>query len=165
MISRSAGALLAAVAIAAGIAGCGGSSKSSSSTTTSVASSSSAGGTQLSKTRYEQTLGPLLNQQVAPALRTALANGGLADPKRLAVAIANVKLAHDKMAAVNPPAAIADLHQKAVAALGAILVDMQKLRAAELQKNRSAGLAALKSLKTDAIAIVTVGNNFQSRGF
>jgi len=156
--------------VAAGAAGCGGSSKSSSSTpaTSTTASSSAAAsgnGSPLSKTAYERQLGPLLNDQVAPALRTALANGGIANPTRLSSAIAEVKLAHDRMAAVNPPSAIADLHRQAVTALGAIQADMQKLRTAELKKVKSDALSALNSLKTDAQKIVTVGNQFQARGF
>ena len=127
--------------------------------------SASASGSALSKAAYEQQLGPLLNNQVAPALRTALANGGIGNPQRLSAAIAEVKLAHDRMAAVNPPAAIADLHAQAVSALAAIEADMEKLRTAELAKARSAGLAALGSLKTDAAKIVTIGNQFSARGF
>jgi hypothetical protein len=166
--------LLAAAAMAAGVVGCGGSSKSSSSASSSTAAASTAstttaasssGSAPLSKAAYEQQLGPLLNDQVAPALRTALANGGIADPKKLSSAIAEVKLAHDRMAAVNPPAAIAALHQQAVAALAAIKADMEKLRTAELKKAKPDALNALNSLKTDAQKIVTVGNQFQARGF
>ena len=169
MIRYRAGALLAAAAVAAGAAGCGSSSKNSSSASSSTAPASTApasnGSAPLSKAAYEQTLGPLLNNQVAPALKTALANGGIADPTKLSSAIADVKLAHDRMAAVTPPSAIADLHQQAVTALGAIKADMEKLRAAELKKARSDALSALNSLKADAQKIVTVGNQFQARGF
>ncbi len=174
MIRYRAGAALAAIVVAAGAAGCGGSSKSASSTstpssaaasTTSAASSSSAAGQPLTKAAYEQELGPLLNDQVAPALRTALANGGITNPSKLASAIGEVKLAHDRMAAVNPPSAIADLHQQAVTALAAIQADMQKLHTAELKKAKSDALNALSALKTDAQKIITVGNKFQARGF
>jgi hypothetical protein len=167
--------LLAAAVVAAGAAGCGGSSKSSSSassstaaastTSTASAAATASGSGALSKTAYEQQLGPLLNNQVAPALRTALANGGIANPSRLSSAISEVKLAHDRMAAVNPPSAIADLHRQAVTALGAIQSDMVMLRAAELKKAKSDALTALNALKTDAQKIVTVGNQFQARGF
>jgi hypothetical protein len=175
VIRYRAGALLAAAAVAAGTVGCGGSSKSSSSASsstaaastasTTTAASSSSGSGPLSKAAYEQQLGPLLNNQVAPALRTALANGGIADPKKLSSAIAEIKLAHDRMAAVNPPGPIAALHQQAVAALAAIKADMEKLRSAELKKAKPDALSALNSLKTDAQKIVTVGNQFQARGF
>ncbi len=153
MTKHRAGALLAVAALAVGAAGCGSSS------------SSSSGPKPLTKAAYEQQLGPLLNNQVAPALRTALANGGIANPQKLAAAIADVKLAHDRMAAVTPPSAIADLHGQAVVALAAIQADMVKLRTAELNKSRSDGLAALQSLKSDATKIVNIGNEFQSRGF
>ncbi len=152
-MKHRAGALLAMAAVAVGAAGCGSSS------------SSSSGPKPLSKAAYEQQLGPLLNNQVAPALRTALSNGGIANPQKLAAAIADVKLAHDRMAAVIPPTAIASLHSQAVVALAAIEADMQKLRTAELNKSRSDGLAALGALKTDAAKIVTVGNQFSARGF
>jgi hypothetical protein len=142
---------MAAVAVAA--SGCGSSS------------SSSSGPKPLSKAAYEQQLGPLLNNQVAPALRTALSNGGIANPQKLALAIADVKLAHDRMAAVTPPTAIASLHSQAVVALAAIEADMQKLRTAELNKARSDGLAALTALKADATKIVTIGNQFSAQGF
>jgi hypothetical protein len=171
VIRYRAGALLATAAVAIGAAGCGGSSKSSSSassptpgTSTTAASSSSASG-PISKVAYERQLGPLLNDQVAPALRTALANGGIADPNKLASAISDVKLAHDRMAAVNPPSAIADLHRQAVTALAAIQSDMVKLRSAELKKAKSDALSALSLLRSDAQKIVTVGNQFQARGF
>jgi hypothetical protein len=169
VIKHRAGALLATAAVAVIAAGCGSSSKSSSASSTTAASASStasAGGSQpVSKTDYEQQLGPLLNNKVAPALRTALANGGIANPQRLGAAIAEVKLAHDRMAAVNPPAAIADLHQQAVTDLAAIQADMEKLRVAELNKARTNGLAALKALRADATKIVNIGNAFSARGF
>jgi hypothetical protein len=166
VIRYRAGAALAAIVVAAGAAGCGSSKSSSSSGASSTVAASSANGSQpLTKAAYEQQLGPLLNDQVAPALRTALANNGIANPAKLQSAIGEVKLAHDRMAAVNPPTAIADLHKQAVSALAAIQVDMQKLHTAELKKAKSDALDALKALRTDAQKIVAVGNQFQSRGF
>src|SRR5437660_5882948 len=105
-------AIAISVAVAFALAGCGG------------------GGSKphpLSKAAYEQKLGPLLNQQVAPAVRTALANGGILDPKKVGDAIASVKTAHDQMASVTPPTAVADLHRKAVAVLAALVTDMTRL--------------------------------------
>jgi hypothetical protein len=166
---RGTGALALTVALV--IAGCGGSSKSSSSTSGGATSSSttsaasSAANAPLSKAQYESQLGPLLNGRVAPALRTALSNGGIANPTRLTVAIDNVRLAHDRMAAVTPPAAIADVHAKAVTLLGSLVTDLTELRAAELKKSRNDALSALNAIKRDGQSIVTIGNQFTARGF
>lgn len=173
---RRTGALALAIGLA--IAGCGGSSKSSSTaasassttqTTSSVTSSSTtssaSSGQALSKADYEAQLGPLLNNQVAPALRTALSNGGITNPKRLSVAIAEVKLAHDRMAAVTPPAPIADVHAKAVSLLGSLTGDLVKLRAAELKKSKNDALSALNAIKKDGQAIVAIGDKFTARGY
>jgi hypothetical protein len=174
---RGTGALALAVGLA--IAGCGGSSKSSSSstassttsTTSSAASSttssaaSSAAASALTKAQYEAQLGPLLNGRVAPALKTALSNGGIANPSKLSVAIANVKLAHDRMAAVTPPSAIADIHAKAVTLLGSLVSDLTKLRAAELKKSKNDALSALNAIKNDGQTIITIGSEFTARGF
>ena len=147
---RRAIALSAAVVFA--LAGCGG----------------GGGGSKpqpLTKAAYEQKLGPLLNQQVAPAVRTALANGGILDPKKVGDAIASVKTAHDQMASVTPPNAVADLHKKAVSVLAALVSDMTKLRDAEGKKDTSAEAGALSQITTDAKSLVDVGGQFTSRGY
>ena len=119
----------------------------------------------LTKAQYEQKLGPLLNQQVAPAVRAALANGGILDPSKVTTAIASVKTAHDQMASVTPPTAVADLHKRAVAVLAALVTDMTKLRDAETKKDTSAERGALTNITTDARGLVDVGSQFTSRGF
>jgi len=158
-------ALLALVA-----AGCGGSSKtttssSSPSTSPSPATSTNQSNPPLTKAEYEARLGPLLNNQVVPSLRAALANGGAADPTRLTQAISSLKTAHDQMAAVNPPTEIADLHQQAVTVLGAMVSDATKLRDAEVAHDTAAEQSAANALKADAQQIQNVGNQLTQRGY
>jgi hypothetical protein len=156
-------ALLALVA-----AGCGGSSKKSSSPSTSPSPATSTtqdSNPPLTKAEYEARLGPLLNNQVVPSLRAALANGGAADPTRLTQAINSLKTAHDQMAAVNPPTEIADLHQQAVTVLGAMVSDATKLRDAEVAHDTSAEQSAANALKADAQQIQNVGNQLTQRGY
>ena len=98
-------------------------------------------------------------------MRAALANGGILDPNKVTTAIASVKTAHDQMASVTPPTAVADLHKRAVAVLGALVTDMTKLRDAEKKKDTSAERGALTQITTDARGLVDVGSQFTSRGF
>jgi hypothetical protein len=160
---------LCAAALAA--AGCGSSSSSSSSTTTAASSSTTSSSTAatgaqpLSKAEYESKLGPLLNLQVAPALHVAFANGGARHPQNVTAAIGEIKLAHDRMAALTPPTAVADLHRNAVAVLAAMITDMTKLRDAEKKSDTSAEVSAAKAVKGDALQLQSVGNKFTARGY
>jgi hypothetical protein len=174
-ISRSA---VAAATIALAVAGCGSSSKHSSantgstgstvntatqsSTTTNTATTS---GQSLSKAQYEAKLAPLLNDRVGPALRSALANGGAANPQKLATAISLIRQAHDAMAALNPPTQIADLHNQAVTALGALAADMSKMRSSLQANDKSALVVAVKTVERDALKIESIGSQMSARGF
>jgi hypothetical protein len=119
----------------------------------------------LTKAEYEQKLGPLLNQVVVPALRAALANGGARNPQKLGAAITNVKLAHDQMASVTPPAAVADLHGKAVAVLSSMVTHLTRLRDAETKHDKTAAVSAATALKDDGLKLQSVGSQFTSRGY
>ena len=156
---------LCAAAVAA--AGCGSSSKSSSSVTSSASSTptSSSSSQPLSKAQYERKLGPLLNDVVDPALRATLGVGGAADPQKLGAAITSVRLAHDRMAAITPPAEVADLHQQTVALLAAMISDMTKLRDAETGSDKSGVASAAGALKAEAQHLETLGSQFTSRGY
>src|SRR5947209_4419639 len=161
--------LAVAVALMALVAaGCGGSSKSTTSSAASSpspATSTTQSNPPLTKAEYEARLGPLLNDQVVPSLRAALANGGAADPTKLTQAISSLQTAHDQMAAVNPPTEIADLHHQAVTVLGAMVSDATKLRDAEVAHDTSAEQAAANALKADAQQIQNVGNQLTQRGY
>jgi hypothetical protein len=165
----SASVALPVCALVVAGAGCGSSSKSSSSarvsSTTSTSSRSSSGSQRLTKAQYEQKLGPLLNNVIDPALRDALSNGGARSPRKLGAAITLLRLSHDQMAAAAPPAAVADLHKRTVAALVSMISDMTKLRVAEARSDTSAGSAAVAALKTDAQRLETLGSQFTSRGY
>lgn len=176
-ISRSA---VAAATIALVLAGCGGSSKSNhssantgspTSTVTTATQSSAATnaaattGQPLSKAQYEAKLAPLLNDRVGPALRSALANGGAANPQKLATAISLIRQAHDAMAKLNPPTQIADLHRQAVASLGALADDMSKMRSSLQANDKNALVAAVKTVEGDALKIESIGSQMSARGF
>ena len=174
-ISRSA---VAAATIALALAGCGGSSKHSSantgstaSTVTTAAQSSTAtntattGGQPLSKAQYEAKLAPLLNDRVGPALRAALANGGAANPQKLGTAISLIQQAHNAMASLNPPTQIADLHRQAVTALGALAAGMSKMRSSLQANDKSALVAAVRTVESDALKIESIGKQMSARGF
>jgi hypothetical protein len=157
---------LAVLVLAVGASGCGGSSsKSSSSSSTPAPSTTATVPPPLSKASYEQQLGPLLNNRVAPALRALNANGGVLNPSHLKQEISLLETALNKMAALTPPAAVADLHKKAVAALGSTIADVTKLRTAELANDRTAGIAAAKALNADGGRLVAVGSQFTARGY
>lgn len=165
--SASVALALCASVVAGG--GCGSSSKSSSSvrvsSTASTSSSSSSGSQRLTKAQYEQKLGPLLNDVVDPALRDVFSNAGARSPRKLGAAITILRLSHDQMAAITPPAAVAYLHKQTVAALASMISDMTKLRDAEARSDTPAGSAAIAALKTDAQHLETLGSHFTSRGY
>jgi hypothetical protein len=162
------GAAVAASTLALAVAGCGGSSKSNSTSTGSSNSSSTpttANSQPLTKAQYEQRLGPLFNNQIDPALKSALANGGATNPQNLTTAVGLVTEARDAMAAINPPTGIADLHKQAVLYLTALIKDMSKLRDAAQAKNTGDYQAAAKSVQGDAQQIQTVGQKFVAKGY
>src|SRR5947209_11904832 len=104
------GAAVAASTLALAVAGCGGSSKSSSTSSSSSSSSSSStaapsstpttSGQPLTKAQYEQKLGPLFNNQIDPALKSALSNGGATNPQSLTTAVGLVTEARDAMSSI-----------------------------------------------------------------
>jgi hypothetical protein len=158
------------------VAGCGSSSNKSStkSTASSAASTTSSTSTTttgsntsgaLTKAQYEAKLGPLLNDQVVPALRNALANGGARNPQKLAAAVAALNEAHNAMASINPPQKVADLNQQAVNVLASLSSDLSKMRSALLSKNRSDYVNAAKSAVKDALKMQNIGNQLTARGF
>jgi ABC-type glycerol-3-phosphate transport system substrate-binding protein len=166
------GAAVAASTLALAVAGCGGSSKSNTTSSTSSASSTSlststptSSGQPLTKAQYEQKLGPLFNNQIDPALKSALSNGGAANPQNLTTAVGLVTEARDAMAAINPPSGIADLHKQAVQYLSALIKDMSKLRDAAQSKNSGDYQTAAKAVTNDAKQIQTVGNKFVAKGY
>ena len=168
------GAAVAASTLALAVAGCGGSSKPSSTSSSSPSSSSSTAapsstpttsGQPLTKAQYEQKLGPLFNNQIDPALKSALSNGGATNPQRLTTAVGLVTEARDAMSSIKPPTGIADLHQQAVTYLSALIKDMSKLRDAAQAKNAGDYQTAAKSVENDARQIQTVGNKFVAKGY
>jgi hypothetical protein len=160
------GAAVAASTLALAVAGCGGSSKSSSTSTASSTSTTATTSSQpLTKAQYEAKLGPLFNNQIDPALKSALSNGGATNPQNLTTAVGLVTEARDAMAAINPPTGIADLHKQAVSYLTALIKDMSKLRDAAQAKNNGDYQTAAKAVENDAKQIQTVGNNFVAKGY
>ena len=119
----------------------------------------------MTKAEYEAKLGPLLNDVVDPALKAALSNGGIRNPQKVTAAIASVKVAHDEMARVKPPAAVADLHGRTVTVLSSMIADMTRLRDAETKHDTSGESSAAKGLKNDAEKLVKLGDAFTSRGY
>src|SRR5437868_3711456 len=166
------GAAIAASTLALAVAGCGGSSKSNSTPSTSSMSSSSSStptsstpttsGQPLTKAQYEAKLGPLFNNQIDPALKSALSNGGATNPQSLTTAVGLVTEARDAMSSINPPTGIADLHKQAIQYLSALIKDMSKLRDAAQAKNSGDYQTAAKSVTNDAKQIQTVGQEFVS---
>jgi hypothetical protein len=165
------GAAVAASTLALAVAGCGGSSKSNSTSTASSSPSSSststptASGQPLTKAQYEAKLGPLFNNQIDPALKSALSNGGATNPQNLTTAVGLVTEARDAMAAINPPTGIADLHHQAVTYLTSLITDMTKLRDAAQAKNNGDYQTAAKAVENDAQQIQTVGQKFVAKGY
>ena len=163
------GAAVGASALALALAGCGGSSKTSSTSSSSSSSASAtattANGQPLTKAQYEAKLGPLFNNQIDPALKSALSNGGATNPQSLTTAVGLVTEARDAMSSIKPPTGIADLHQQAVTYLSALIKDMSKLRDAAQAKNAGDYQTAAKSVENDARQIQTVGNKFVAKGY
>ena len=179
VVSRfTSGSAVAAAVLVLAVAGCGGSSKkptsSSKSTASSVTSTTSSvpttttgttGSKPLSKAAYEAKLGPLLNGKVVPALRSALANGGAANPQKLATAVHLIDEARGAMASLRPPTRVADLNQAAVTTLGALAADMTKMKDSLQAQNRGAYVNAARQAVRDALKIQNVGNQLTARGF
>jgi hypothetical protein len=191
MRTYSSWAAVAASILALALAGCGGSSKKSTTSTTAASSgtstpaltsttstsgkttstsgktstSSTAGSHPLTKAAYEAKLGPLLNGRVAPALKSALANGGATSPQKLATAAHLLDEARDAMASLTPPTQIADLNQQAVVALGTLGADMTKMRDELVAHNNTGYVNAAHQTVTDALKIEAIGNQFTKRGF
>ena len=176
----SSGSAVAAAVLALAVAGCGSSSKKSSSSskstaspTTSTTSTSSTSTTSttstssnaLTKAQYEAKLGPLLNDRVVPALRSALANGGARNPDKLQQAVNVLNEAHNAMASIKPPPKVADLNQQAVNVLASLSSDLAKMRSALLAKNRSDYVNAAKGAVKDALKMQNVGNQLTARGY
>jgi hypothetical protein len=165
------GAAVAASTLALAVAGCGGSSKSSSTSTASstpastTPASTTSSGQPLTKAQYEAKLGPLFNNSIDPALKSALSNGGATNPQSLTTAVGLVTEARDAMSSINPPTGIADLHKQAVGYLTALVNDMSKLRDAAQAKNSSDYQTAAKAVESDARNIQTVGNKFVAKGY
>lgn len=170
------GAAVAASILALALAGCAGSSKKSSSSTSSASltsastsgptsTSAKTGSNPLTKAAYESKLGPLLNGRVAPALKSALANGGAKNPQKLQTAANLIDEAHNAMASLTPPAKIAALNREAVATLGALATGMRKMRDELLAHSKSGYLSAAKATATEALKLEAVGNQFTARGY
>ncbi len=161
------GAAVVASTLALAVAGCGSSSKSKSTSTASSSASptTTASGQPLTKAQYEAKLGPLFNNQIDPALKSALSNGGASNPQNLTTAVGLVTEARDAMAAINPPTGIADLHHQAVTYLTSLITDMTKLRDAAQAKNNGDYQTAAKSVENDAQQIQTVGQKFVAKGY
>ena len=167
------GAAAAASALALAVAGCGGSSKSSTTATaspsttpaSSTPASTTASGQPLTKAQYEAKLGPLFNNSIDPALKSALSNGGATNPQSLTTAVGLVTEARDAMSSINPPTGIAVLLKQAVTYLSALVNDMAKLRDAAQAKNANDYSSAAKAVEADARNIQTVGNKFVAKGY
>jgi hypothetical protein len=178
-VSRFAsGSAVAAAVLALAVAGCGGSSKKSTSSSKSTASpatsatasgatttTSTTGGKPLSKAAYEAKLGPLLNGQVVPALRSALSNGGATNPQKLGTAVHLIDEARDAMASLTPPTRVADLNQAAVTTLGALAADMTKMKQNLQAHNKTAYVNAARQSVRDALKLQNVGNELSARGY
>jgi hypothetical protein len=119
----------------------------------------------VSKAVYEQKLGPLFNNQIDPALQSALSNGGATNPQNLTNAVRLVTEARDAMESIAAPRPIADLHNQAITYLTALTNDMTKLRNAAQANDSSAYQTAAAAVQNDAQQIQTIGNQFVARGY
>jgi hypothetical protein len=172
-IKSSRAAVVGSVVVLA-VAGCGGSSKKSTSSassasstpsTTSASTTSTTGSQPLSKAAYEAKLGPLLNDRVGPALKSALANGGATNPQNLKTAVRLINEARNAMASLTPPTKIASLHQQAVTTLGALARDMTTMSDDLQANNKSAYTTAAKAVVKDALRIQSIGNQLSAQGY
>jgi hypothetical protein len=119
----------------------------------------------MTKAQYEAKLGPLLNDRVGPALRSALANGGATNPQKLRTAAGLINEARAAMASLTPPPKIAALHQQAVTTLGALATAMTTM-SERLQANDKAGYtAAAHTVVKDALRIESIGNQLSAQGY
>jgi hypothetical protein len=163
------GAAIASATLALAVAGCGGSSKTTSTASPSASSTptpaATTSGQPLTKAQYEAKLGPLFNNQIDPALKSALSNGGATNPQNLTTAVGLVTEARDAMASINPPTGIATLHKQAVTYLSSLIHDMSKLRDAAQAKNAGAYKSAATGVENDAKQIQTVGQGFVAKGY
>jgi hypothetical protein len=173
----SRGAVAASIVVLA-VAGCGGSAKKSSSThntgthtSTATSSTSSTGTTSttsshpLTKAQYEARLSPLLNRRIAPALRSALSNGGARNPQKLSTAANLLKEAQHAMSSLTPPTQVASLNHQAVVILGALANDLSNMSSSVRSHNTSGYQSAARSAVRDALNIQHVGNQFTAHGF
>ncbi len=119
----------------------------------------------MSKSSYEATLGPLFNNKIDPALKSALSSQNVTNPKSLTTAVSLVEEARNAMAGVNPPAQIADLNKQAVNALTSLAADLGKLRDAARAKSTSAYTTAANAVRNDGLKLESVGSQFTSRGY
>jgi hypothetical protein len=119
----------------------------------------------LTKAQYEQKLAPLFNNQIDPALKSALSNGGARNPTNLTEAIGLVQSARDAMASIAPPAGVATIHHQAVSQFGALIADMTKLRNAERANDPSTRQSAATAVRNDALQLQTVGKKFLAKGY
>jgi hypothetical protein len=69
------------------------------------------------------------------------------------------------MASLNPPTQIADLHRQAVTALGALAAGMSKMRSSLQANDKSALVAAVRTVESDALKIESIGKQMSARGF
>lgn len=119
----------------------------------------------MTKAAYEETLGPLFNNKIDPALKSALSTQNVTNPKSLTTAVGLVQEARNAMAGVNPPKAIADLNKEAVGALTSLANDLTKLRNAAQAKSSSAYTSAANDVRNDGLRLETIGSQFTSRGY
>ncbi len=119
----------------------------------------------LTKAQYEAKLSPLLNKRIAPALRSALSNGGARNPQKLATAAGLLREAQHAMSSLTPPTQVASLNQQAVTILGALANDLSKMSSSLRSHNTSAYQGAARSAVSDALKIQRVGNEFTAQGF
>jgi hypothetical protein len=156
--------LAVVVSLGATVSGCGGSS-SKPPPSSSSSSPPPAPSPPLSKADYEARLGPLLNNRIAPALKALNANGGILNPNHLKQEIALLGTALHQMSALTPPVEVADLHQRAVAALGSTIAHLTKLRGAEQRHDAAGGIVAARAVDRDGRRLVAVGGQFTARGY
>ncbi len=171
----SRGAVAAAIVVLA-VAGCGGSSKktthktgtqasTATTSTSSTGTSSTTGSHPLTKSQYEARLSPLLNQRIAPALRSALSNGSARNPQKLTTAANLLKEAQHAMSSLTPPTRVADLNRQAVTILGSLGNDLSKMSSSLRSHNTSGYQSAARSAVSEALKIQRVGNEYTARGF
>jgi hypothetical protein len=144
-------ALLAAVGLLA--PGCGGGGGSS--TTTAV---------PLTKAQYQAKLQQLSNQVGAELRQSVGASTKLkkSDIPKLQAALRSFS---DKVAALNPPAAVSALHTRLIAAMRGLAADLPKLAAAvNSAKDPSEAIAALFGAKSIQ-ALIKLQQEYKDKGY